>query len=72
MAKEEKEKGGIDYYKRKGLQKSIILHLSSETHKKLKYLAWHRETSVQKLLVKTIEDIVKGVELPEKEKGGNA
>lgn len=63
------DKGGVVYYQKKGLGKSVILHLSAETHKKLKYLAWYKETSVQKLSVKAIEDLVKGVELPEKGKG---
>jgi hypothetical protein len=44
------DKGGIVYYQRKGLKKSVILHLSPETHKKIKYMAWLKETSVQKLL----------------------
>ncbi|MBK8125813.1 MAG: hypothetical protein IPK56_03750 [Elusimicrobia bacterium] len=55
------DKGGIVYYQRKGLEKSVILHLSPETHKKLKYMAWLKETSVQKLLAKTIEALVKDV-----------
>ncbi|MBK8871839.1 MAG: hypothetical protein IPN19_12615 [Elusimicrobia bacterium] len=44
-----------------GPAKSVILHLSPETHKKLKYMAWLKETSVQKLLAKTIEALVKDV-----------
>ncbi|MBK7207380.1 MAG: hypothetical protein IPH91_03760 [Elusimicrobia bacterium] len=55
------DKGGIVYYQRKGLKKSVILHLSPETHKKIKYMAWLKETSVQKLLAKTIEALVKDI-----------
>jgi hypothetical protein len=60
------DKGGNLYYLKKGLQKSVILHLSPETHKKLKYMAWLKETSVQKLLAKTIETLVKDVDLKSK------
>jgi hypothetical protein len=64
------DKGGVVYYQRKGLQKSVILHLTPETHKKLKYMAWLKETSLQKLLAKTIDGLVKDVDF--KGKGGAA
>jgi len=68
--KKPKRSSGYSYYKDKGrLKKTVVVHLPDETYGKLKWKAYLDERSIQKTTRRIIEDAVKGVELPAKDKG---
>lgn len=70
MAKKPKTSSGYSYYKDKGrLKRTVVVHLSDDTYGKLKWKAYLEERSIQKTTRRIIEDGLKGVEVPAKEKG---
>lgn len=59
MAKQKNGKSGYGFYKRKGLEKALLIHLSKETHKKLRRRAFMDELSIQKTVRHILEEAVK-------------
>ncbi len=52
-------KSGFTYYKKKGLEKALLIHLSKETHRKLRRRAYMKELSIQRTVRGIIEEAVK-------------
>lgn len=59
MFKRVKGKEGFSFYKKKGLEKALLIHLTKETHKKLRHRAFMNDLSIQKTVRTIIEDAVK-------------
>ena len=59
MPKKNIKQSGFSFYKKKGLQKALLIHLSAETHKKLRHRAFMKELSIQKTVRQIIDDAVK-------------
>ena len=53
------KRSGFGFYKGKGLGKALLIHLSVETHKKLRHRAFMKELSIQKTVRHIIEEAVK-------------
>lgn len=70
MPKKPKAASGYSYYKDKGrLKKTVVLHLSDDAYKKLKWKAYLEERSIQKTTRRIIEEALKGMEPPPTDKG---
>jgi plasmid stability protein len=59
MTKPKIGKSGFSFYKERGLEKALLIHLSKETHRKLRLRAFTKELSIQKAVRQIIEDAVK-------------
>ena len=59
MPKQRKGREGFSFYKKKGLEKAILIHLSKETHKRLRHRAFMGELSIQRTVRNILEDAVK-------------
>jgi hypothetical protein len=59
MRKPKTGKAGFSFYKRKGLEKALLIHLSKETHQKLRRRAFMDELSIQKTVRRIIEEAVR-------------
>lgn len=59
MAKRKAGSGGFSFYKKKGLEKALLIHLSKETHKRLRHKAFLSELSIQKTVRQIIDEAVK-------------
>ena len=59
MEKPRPSKSGYGFYKKKGLEKALLIHLSRETHKKLRRKAFMHELSIQKTVRQILEEAVK-------------
>ncbi len=59
MVKQKVKHNGFAFYKKKGLEKALLIHLSKETHKKLRRRAFMKELSIQKTVRQIIVEAVK-------------
>lgn len=59
MVKTTERRSGFTFYKKKGLEKALLIHLSKETHRKVRRRAYMNELSIQKTVRQIIEDAVK-------------
>jgi hypothetical protein len=59
MDKKKNSRSGFSFYKEKGLEKALLIHLSKETHKKLRRRAFMNELSIQKTVRQIIDEAVK-------------
>lgn len=57
--KKKNKRSGFTFYKKKGLEKALLIHLSTETHKKLRHRAYMKELSIQKTVRQIIKEAVK-------------
>ena len=59
MEKQKSGKSGYGFYKKQGLEKALLIHLSKDTHKKLRRRAFMHELSIQKTVRHILEEAVK-------------